>query len=105
MERNAVLQMINQLSEVEQKIKQNNQEEQFQRNFNRIFHILEEAGYVYQYPLGQKYSDSRTDCEANIVGNPGKNMIITKVIKPIVYEKTGSGMSLLQKGVVIVENK
>lgn len=105
MEKSATLQLINQLTEVEQKIRQNGQEEQFQRNFSRMYHILESEGYVCQYPLGEAYSDSRTDCEANIAGSPGRNMVITKVIKPIVYQKGDSGMTLLQRAVVIVENK
>jgi hypothetical protein len=100
---NQYVQLINQLLEIRQKITQEKLQDKFERNFNRIFSILDEEGFIFQYPLGEKYSETRTDCEAAIVGNVSDRMIITQVIKPIIYKKTPEGAQLVQKGIVVVE--
>ncbi len=97
------IQLINQLVEIKQKVLQEDLEKKFERNLNRVFSIIENEGFICQYPLGEKYNETRTDCEANIIGNESKNMIITQVIKPIIYKKTPEGLSLAQKGIVMVE--
>ena len=99
------LQIINQLADIQQKLEASGQSAQFERNFNKLTYLIEEEGFVYKNPLGEKYNDSRTDCEANIVGREGKHMIITQVLKPIIYKKDSSGLSLVQKALVIVENR
>lgn len=99
------IQLINQLVEIQQKLIQDNVYERYERNVNRINSILEEEGFLYKYPLGESYTDSRTDCQANIVGKEDKNMVITQVIKPIVYKKETNGIVLVQKGIVIIEKK
>ncbi len=98
------MQIINQLVEIKQKIKQENLEEKFERNFNRVFSVIEDEGYIYRYPLGEKYTETHTDCEATIVGRETRNMIVTQVIKPIIYKKNPGGIVLVQKGIVIVES-
>ena len=100
-----IVQVINQLSEINQKLVQDNLLTRYERNLNRLFSIFEEEGYLCSNPLGEKYNDSRTDCTANVVGKEGKNMIITQVIKPIIYLKKDNEVTLIQKGIVIVENK
>ena len=97
------IQLINQLVEVRQKIAAENLEKKFERNFNRMFAALEEEGFICRYPLGEKYSETRTDCEASIAGEESENMIIAQVIKPAIYRKNADGVSLVQKAVVIVE--
>ena len=100
---NSYIQIINQLVEIRQKIKQENLEDKFERNFNRIFSVIEDEGYICQYPLGEKYTETRTDCEANIIGKESRNMLITQVIKPVVYKKNPEGLTIVQKGIVMVE--
>ncbi|MDU1889995.1 MAG: hypothetical protein E6767_04835 [Dysgonomonas sp.] len=97
--------LINQIEEIQQRLKADNLFESYERNFNRLFNIIEEEGYTCKNPLGEKYNDSRTDCEANIVGKEGKNMVITQVIKPIIYKQEGNETVLVQKGIVIIEKK
>jgi len=99
-----IVQIINQVAELNQKLIQEELGPKFERNLNRLFSIFEEQGYICSIPLGEKYNDARTDCTANVVGNEGKNMIITQVIKPIVYHKSNGTITLLQKGIVMVEN-
>ncbi|MNE18164.1 hypothetical protein D3C80_1111820 [compost metagenome] len=97
------IQLINQVFEIGQKIEQEQLAAKFERNFNKIYTLFEEEGLHCINPLGEKYTESRTDCEASIVGEGGRNMKITKVIKPIVYRQQQGQMVLIQKGIVIVE--
>lgn len=97
-----LLPLINQITDLKQKItKEKN--DQYERNWVRIFDFLEQNNYIIQVPLGEKYDENRTDCEASIVGKLTDNMAITQVIKPIVYFKENGTTQLVQKGVVIVE--
>jgi hypothetical protein len=100
---NSYIQLINQFLEIKQKINKNIEGDLFERNFNRISSIFESEGYFFNYPLGEKYNETRTDCEASIVGEASSHMIITDVIKPIIYKKEKEGYLLVQKGIVIVE--
>lgn len=70
---------------------------------NRLFAIFEDEGFVVKNPINEMYQESRTDCEASIVGNTSSKMKITKVLKPIIYQKNGEQMQLVQKAIVIVE--
>ncbi|MDR2915196.1 MAG: hypothetical protein LBV74_10255 [Tannerella sp.] len=99
------IQLINQLAEIENKINRDQLMPKYERNFNRIHVLLEEEGYIFRYPVGETYRESNADCEANIVGEEGRHMIITQVIKPIIYKKDADKVSLVQKGIVIVEKQ
>ena len=96
-----MLNIINQLFEIEKKSK-DQKIEIFERNFDRIHHELEEMGFVINNPIGKIYDFRDTSLEANLVGN-SNNPIITKVLKPAVFQKDGNEMLLLQRGVVIAE--
>jgi len=97
------IQLINQIAEIQNKIIQDSLMPKYERNFNRIYALLEEEGFIYKYPIGEKYRESSTDCEANIVGRDSSDMVITQVIKPIIYKKEADMVSLVQKGIVIIE--
>lgn len=97
------IQLINQLAEIENKITQDDLMPKYERNFNRIRTFLEEEGYIFRYPVGEKYRESGADYEANIVGKEGKDMVITQVIKPAIYKKDPDKVTLVQKGIIIVE--
>jgi deoxycytidine triphosphate deaminase len=95
------LQLINQFFEIQQKVK----DENIKKNIDRIINIFKEEGYTFIDPSHEKYLESRTDCEASIVGNWTQNMYISKTIKPIIYFLENDKMQLVQKAIVIVENK
>lgn len=97
--------LINQLFELRSKLQQENLESKVERNLHRIFNTLEEEGYLLKNPIGEVYNDTRTDCEANIIGRESKHMIISQVLKPIIYKKENNALTLLQKAVVMVESK
>lgn len=97
----AHLEILNQLFSLEQKLIKDHQPDTYSRYFNRIKQSYSELDFTFHNPLNEKYNETRTDVEANISGNPGNNMVITQVIKPIIF----MGNKLVQQGIVIVENK
>ena len=96
--------IINQLFDMENRIKETGHISQLQRNFNRLYEIFKEDGYLIQDPTGEPYSETRTDCEASISGRIGNKMKIIRTIKPIIYHQKEGALQLLQKAVVIAEN-
>ncbi|MBL3658047.1 hypothetical protein [Fulvivirga sediminis] len=102
----AIIGIINQVHEVNQKLETKGDLINVSRNISRIKHHLEELGYTFHNPINEDYNDTRTDCEANIIGDftEGK-MYISKVIKPIIFTETNNAPNIIQKAVVIVEQK
>jgi hypothetical protein len=89
----AYLDFINQIFEIEKKACNLKEENSIQRNINKMRGIMEEEffkdsstiGLTYHNPLGEDYTDTRTDCEATISGTGFENLEIIEVIKPIIY--------------------
>lgn len=96
----AILELINQLFEIEKKQQQFSYDK-IERNISRIRFLIDEAGYVYSNPIGEVYADTRTDCDATIL-NDQTPMIISEVIKPIVFWKEGDKQLIVQQGRVII---
>ena len=86
------------------KLKEAGTAQNFERNFNRLFTLFEEDGYLVQDPTGEAYNETRTDCEVSISGRLGSKMKITRTIKPIIHLRKDGKLLLLQKAVVIAEN-
>ncbi|MDB5246125.1 MAG: hypothetical protein JWQ40_519 [Segetibacter sp.] len=97
--------IINQLFELEKKIAGKEELLSLLRNIERIKNTFEEMGLQVLNPLGEPYSETRTDCMASISGDSIEDLYISNVIKPIVYELENGSRQLLQKGVVIAETK
>lgn len=99
-----IVQLCNQVCEVEQKVSADAGLSSISRNLNRMKHTLEQLGYRYHNPLGEAYSEDRSDCEANLLdAATGAALRITKVLKPAVYQEANGQPMLVQKAVVIVE--
>jgi hypothetical protein len=113
----AYLDFMNQIFEIEKKSSNLKEENSIQRNLNKMKGILEEdffkgsstIGLTYHNPLGESYSDTRTDCEATISGTGVENLEIIEVIKPIIfyaYQENEKVMKVIvQPAVVIVQSK
>ena len=113
----AYLDFMNQIFEIEKKSANLKEENSIQRNLNRMKGILEEEffkgsstiGLTYHNPLGESYSDTRTDCEATISGTGVENLEIIEVIKPIIFyayqENEKVIKAIVQPAVVIVQSK
>jgi hypothetical protein len=113
----AYLDFMNQIFEIEKKATNIKEENSIQRNLNKMKGLLEEEffkgssiiGLSYQNPLGENYSDTRTDCEATIAGIGVDNLEIIEVIKPIIFfayqEDEKVKKVIVQPAVVIVQSK
>lgn len=102
--------MLNQLFEIEQKIGKIQEQNSVQRNIDRLKDFFEtEAlsegqGLAFHNPIGEKFDETRTDCEATISGAGHVNLEIIEVIRPIIYAKYGQTQLIAQKGIVIVQS-
>jgi len=113
----AYLDFMNQIFEIEKKASNLKEENSIQRNLNKMKGILEEEffkgsstiGLTYHNPIGESYSDTRTDCEATIAGAGVENLEIIEVIKPIIFyayqENEKVIKVIVQPAVVIVKSK
>jgi hypothetical protein len=113
----AYLDFMNQLFEIEKKSNNLKEENSIQRNINKMKGNLEEEffkgsstiGLTYHNPIGESYSDTRTDCEATIAGNDVENLEIIEVVKPIIFyayqENEKVIKVIVQPAVVIVKSK
>jgi len=113
----AYLDFMNQIFEIEKKTACLKEENSIQRNLNKMKGILEEEffkgsstiGLSYHNPLGENYSETRTDCEATIQGTEIENLEITEVVKPIIFYSYQDGGKVLkiivQPAVVVVQSK
>ena len=113
----AYLDFINQIFEIEKKANNLKEENSIQRNINKMKGIMEEEffkgsstiGFTYHNPLGEDYTDTRTDCEATISGTGVENLEIVEVIKPIIYYSYQDSDKVIkvivQPAVVIVQSK
>jgi len=99
-----LLRVINQVFELEKKSAQKQELSVISRNLSRIKDTFADMGLHWSDPLGEPYSDTRTDCEASIAGDSLKDLRISEVMKPIVWIKDGSTSYIIQKGLVIAES-
>lgn len=103
--------ILNQLFEIENKLKNIKEPNSIQRNIDRMKDYFETnaltdgQGLIYHNPLGESYNETRADCEASISGNSHENLEIIEVLKPIIYFKYGNTQTIIQKAIVIVQSK
>jgi hypothetical protein len=113
----AYLDFMNQIFEIEKKATNLKEENSIQRNINKMKGIMEEEffkgtttiGLSFHNPLGESFTDTRTDCEATISGTSVENLEIIEVIKPIIFyayqENDKTLKVIVQPAVVIVQSK
>jgi len=99
------LTVLNQLYELEQKIKRHGDPALTQRNISKMKDALEEIGLYYEDPMGQAFNETRTDLEASISGAKTEDLVVVEVIKPIIRHGPRSFSRVIQKGIVVVESK
>ena len=97
------IKILNQFFELEKKAQKMSDGASLQRPIGRIREAYEEMGYRVHNPFGEPYNETRTDVEANIVGQQTNGLVITDVIKPIIYFKESERNTMLQKGIVICQ--
>lgn len=101
-----ILVVLNQLYELEQKLKKQSDPANLSRNLGKMKDAFAEEGLVYEDPIGQPFRETRTELDATIAGSSTEDLIVVEVIKPIIRASAGDGRSqIVQRGVVIVESR
>lgn len=100
-----ILALLNQVYEVEQKLKRHGDPGNALRNLDKIKDNLEEGGVFYDDPMGQEFRETRTDLEATISGTGTEKLVVVEVIKPIIRAGKRDLSRVVQKGIVVVESK
>ena len=67
--------------------------------------VFEGEKLYYEDPMGQVFSETRTDLEASITGTNTENLYVVEVIKPIIRIGDRQFSRVVQKGIVVVESK
>lgn len=101
----SLIPVVNQLFDLEKKLNKLENGQKVQRNLRRMKENLQDLGLFFHDPLGERFDETRTDCEASIAGEDSEDLVITEVLKPIIHLKNGSQVQLLQAGLVIVAAK
>ena len=119
----SILIVLNQLYELEQKIKKHGDTANLSRNVSKMKDALAEEwlpasdagsgqnyiGLSYEDPMGQSVNETRTDLEFTISGSGTENLVVVEVIKPIIRaifrDSGGEFSNIVQKGIVIVESR
>lgn len=97
--------VINQIFEMENKISKLTENNSLQRNLDKIKNMYAEMGLTFDNPIGEKFDETRTDCEASITGTGTENLEIVEVLKPIIRLTQNERTAIAQKGVVIVKER
>jgi hypothetical protein len=102
--------ILNQIFEIENKLSKLEVSHSINRNIDKLKSFYEDnfddnTSFIIENPKGENYNETRTDVEANIVGNSTDNLIIIDVIKPIIRIKQDGVNQIIQKGIVIVQDK
>lgn len=118
-----ILVMLNQLYELERKIKKNGDPANLLRNINKMKESLAEDGFpsidaggvpcvvglAYEDPMGQTVNETRIDLDVSISGSCTNNLVVVEVTKPIVHAITSDSMGkhykVIQKGIVVAESQ
>lgn len=105
----SILVALNQLYEMEQKLKKSDDPANLQRNVSKMKDAFAEFGLAYEDPMGQPFKETRTDLEATISGAGTEDLVVVEVIKPIIRatlrEGSGEFSKIIQQGIVVVETR
>jgi hypothetical protein len=72
------------------------------RHIERTRDLVEdEMGLRYEDPIGQPYSETRTDVDASVAGSTAHDLVITETLKPIIRQINAGHSMILQKGIVV----
>lgn len=100
-----MLTLLNNVFEIEKKISLHGDKGNVMRNIEKIKEAFLKVGLFYEDPIGQKFSETRSDLEATISGSQSENLVVVEVIKPIIRNGKPELSWVVQKGLVLVEGK
>ena len=96
-----MLEIANQVFDIERRAAKMEDGHKLKRNLRRMKEALDSMGIVIHDPLGEAWEETRTDCEATITGGTLKSLVIKEVIKPIIRQRQGNMLQIIQRGIVI----
>jgi hypothetical protein len=101
-----VFTVLNQVFELERRLSKTDDISKFSRPLEKIKEAFDsdDAQFVIENPINQKYEITRTDVEATITGTEHEGLFITEVLKPIIKLSNKGISRIIQKGVVIASN-
>ena len=100
-----IIGLLNNLFEIEKKIQTNSEHTNLKRNIERMKEIFADQKVFFENPLGESFSETRTDLEATITGTSTDDLRVIDVIKPIIRVGDRSFSRVVQKGIVVVESR
>ncbi len=100
-----ILKVLNNLCDIERKLQIHGDPGNAKRNVERIKEAFEAERVFYEDPMGELFTETRTDLEASISGVDTENLHVVEVIKPIVRIGDKSFSRVVQQGIVVVESK
>lgn len=100
-----VLQVLNNLCDLDRKLSIHGDPGNAKRNVERIKETIEDIKVFYEDPMGQSFSETRTDLDATITGEGSDNLKVVEVIKPIIRVGDRNFSRVVQKGIVIVKSE
>lgn len=96
--------IMNNLFEMEKKIELNGDSANLQRHIERMKDLMGTEKVFFENPIGERFSETRTDLEATITGADTDDLYVIEVIKPIIRIGDRSYSRVVQKGIVVVES-
>lgn len=96
---------LNQLFDMERKLTLHGDGAGVLRNVERLKDAFAVELLFYEDPLGQPFSETRTDLEASIAGASSENLFVAEVIKPVIRHGDKAYSRVIQKGIVVVQSK
>lgn len=97
--------VLNNLYDIERKLALHGDQGNANRNVERIKEVYADQSIFYEDPMGQIFSETRTDLEATITGQGTDRLKVVEVIKPIIRAGDSSYSRVIQKGIVIVQSE
>ena len=111
----SILDLINQVFEIERKCNNLTESNTIMRNIVRIKDIFETDFWIssggqhmtilWHNPIGEKVDITRTDFEISIAGEGVEDLVITEVVKPIIYLKIDGAQKVIQRGVGVASTR
>lgn len=99
-----VLGLLNNLFEIEKKIEMSTESSNLKRNVDRMKELFADQKVFFENPMGERFSETRTDLEATITGTGTDDLRVIDVIKPIIRVGDKALSRVVQKGIVVVES-
>ena len=99
-----ILAVLNNLFEIEKKIGVSSEQSNLKRNVERMKELFADQNIFFENPMGERFSETRTDLEATITGTGTNDLRVTDVIKQIIRVGSKALSRVVQKGIVVVES-